>query len=77
VKSPDITPAQVIAVITSLVGLFVSQGFIDNNLSQLIVGVASIIVPFGWLVADAMIRHGRSRALGVPPRPPLEDEPNV
>lgn len=73
-KSPDITPAQIIAVVTSLVGLFVSQGLIDNNLSQLIVGTASILVPFGWLVADAVIRHGRSRALGVPPRPPLEDE---
>lgn len=76
-KSPDITPAQIIAVVTSLVGLFVSQGLIDNNLSQLIVGMASILVPFGWLVADAIIRHGRSRALGVPPRPPLEDEPNL
>lgn len=62
-KTPDITPAQVVAVLGSIVGQLVAFGLLTTERSQMIVGLASIVVPFGWLVADAIIRHGRSRAM--------------
>lgn len=74
-KTPDITPAQIVSVIGMLVGLFVSQGLIDNNLAQLVTGVASIVIPFAWMVADAVIRNGRSRALAA--NPPAQAENKI
>lgn len=73
-KTPDITPAQIIAVVSSLVGLFVSQGVIDNNTASLVTGVASIVIPFAWLIADAVIRNGRARALAANPPAKAENQ---
>ena len=66
--TPDITPAQIVAAVSAIVGLFVSQGLIDNNRAQIITGVASIVLPLIWVAADAVIRHGRARAFTVPPK---------
>lgn len=74
-STPDVTKAQVLAAITAIVGLCVSQGFVDNNLAQLITGVAAIVLPLIWVVADAVIRHGRARAFQVPPKGVVADEP--
>lgn len=72
--TPDVTPAQVIAAITAVVGLFVSQGYVDGHLAQLITGVAAIVLPLVWVVADAIIRHGRARAFQVPPKGVVADD---
>lgn len=62
-KTPDITPAQIIAAIGSVCAQLVAFGLLGSARSQLIVGLAGIVVPFGVILADAIIRHGRSRAL--------------
>ncbi len=67
--TPDFSPVQIASAITAIVGLFVSQGLIDNELAQLITGLASILLPMIWMVADAVIRHGRARAFVNAPKP--------
>lgn len=62
-KTPDITPAQILAALSAVIGLFCTQGLIDNNTEKLLGGAASILIPMTWKIADAIIRHGRSRAL--------------
>lgn len=62
-KTPDITPAQLLAALTAIVAQLVNAQLIDGRTQHLIVGLAGIIVPTAWIVADAVIRHGRSRAL--------------
>lgn len=62
-KMPDITAAQILAGITTVVGLFVSQGVITNGQEKLITGIAAVVLPLVLVAADAVIRHGRSRAL--------------
>lgn len=61
-KTPDLTPAQLISSLAALVGLFVSQGLVSNDKAKLIGGVASIVIPAVWQLADAVIRQGRARA---------------
>lgn len=62
-RTPDITPAQAVAVAVALVTELTSTAVIDGRLSQLLIGLAGILIPFAWIVADAIIRHGRSRLL--------------
>lgn len=74
-NTPDITPAQVLAVIVAVGTQLVNFGLLSGVQEHRIVGLAGILVPFAWLLADAIIRHGRSRALAptaavVAPLPP-------
>jgi hypothetical protein len=62
-NTPDITPAQIVAVIGSIVTEALGAALISGRVAHLVVGLAGILVPFAWIVADAIIRHGRSRAL--------------
>jgi predicted histidine transporter YuiF (NhaC family) len=68
---PDITPAQLVSTVLAVVGLFVTQGLVTNNTGKVVGGLASILVPVAWQLGDAIIRHGRSRAIAavssVPP----------
>ena len=59
-KTPDITLAQILAALGSIVGLFVSQGLLDNRLEKLITGIAAVVLPLVWVVADAWIRGKRA-----------------
>ena len=59
-KTPDITTAQIVALVTAILGLVVSQGLISNNTEKLIIGVAAIAVPMALALADAIVRHGRA-----------------
>jgi hypothetical protein len=72
--TPDITWAQVLAAVTAVVGLFVTQNYIDQRLAQLITGIASIVGPLVWVAADAVIRHGRARAFAIPPKGVVAEE---
>lgn len=60
---PDITPAQIIAYIAAIVTQLVNFGLLSGRTAHLVVGLAGIVVPATLLIADAIIRHGRSRAL--------------
>lgn len=62
-STPDITPAQVLAYITAIVGILVSDQLIDSHTAKTITDIAAVAVPVALLIADAIIRHGRSRAL--------------
>jgi hypothetical protein len=62
-KPNPITPTMVVATITALVGLIATQGFIEDNVAQTVTGGAAILVPFGWLVYDAIRRQARARVI--------------
>lgn len=60
-KLPDITQAQILAVLTFVVGQAVAFGVIDDKRAQLIVSVGSIVIGAAWKIADAIIRNGRAQ----------------
>lgn len=62
-NTPDLTPAQLVAVLVGVCAQLVNFGLLSGKTEHLIVGLAGIVVPFAWIVADAIIRNGRSRAL--------------
>lgn len=69
-RTPDLTPAQLVSSVLAIIGLLVSQGIIDNQREKLIGGIASIAIPVVWQLADAIIRHGRAKALAPTAPPP-------
>lgn len=62
-KTPDITPAQILGILATLVGLLVSNKVVDGKTAKLITDLAAIIVPAAWMLADAHIRNGRAKAM--------------
>ncbi len=62
-KTPDITPAQIVAALGAILTELLNAALISSRIDHLIVGLAGIVVPFAWILGDAIIRHGRSRAL--------------
>ena len=76
-KTPDITPAQIVALIqpfvTATIGLFVAFGVEMTNIQQTAVigftGALAALISTGLFIADAIIRNGRSRAMLYPPKP--------
>ena len=73
-KLPDITPAQIVALVGSLITVLVAAGLdiskdLQDSILQLVTVLASLL-----LVSDAAIRHGRSRALANPPKGIVADE---
>ena len=76
-NTPSITAAQVVALVSAVVGLIVAFGVhLSKDERDGIIQVVTVGFPV-FLGADALIRHGRSRALAIPPRPPVNDEPAV
>lgn len=70
---PDITPAQITALVSWIVSQAVAYGWLDTRFSQIVLSAGSTIVAFAWTWADAHIRHGR--ALAVAANPSLVSEP--
>ena len=62
-KTPNITPAQIGALLTFVVGQAVAFGWLPGSREQTIVSVGSIVVAVALKFADAIIRHGRAGAL--------------
>lgn len=59
-KTPDITPAQIISTVLAVIGLLVAFGLNISKAEQ--DGIVQVIT-VGWpsfLAVDAIIRHGRS-----------------
>lgn len=75
-KTPDISVAQIVACVGALLAVLVAAGLdISDELQSSIITLVTVLAPV-LLVADAAIRHGRSRALINPPRP-LEKDADI
>lgn len=73
-STPDVTPAQIIAVVGAVLGVIIAAGLpISDELQKQIITLVTVLAPllFG---ADAIIRHGRSRAFTVPPKGVVADD---
>ncbi len=71
--TPDITPAQIVAIAGAILGVVAAAGLpLSKALQDSIIQLITVLAPL-LLVGDATIRHGRSRALLNPPRVPIED----
>ena len=64
-KTPDITRAQIAALLTFAGGQAVAWGWLTNAREQTIVAAGSTIIAAVWKLADAWIRHGRSKAAAI------------
>ncbi len=58
---PKITPAYLVGAVTAAVGLFATQGFIQNITEKLVCGLAAIIIPVAFVVAHTLF-HARVTA---------------
>lgn len=58
--TPNVTAAQILAIITGVVGFLVGFGLVDNNHAQILIGAASTVIPAVIVLADSIIRHGRA-----------------
>ena len=74
---PNVTPAQVVSVVGASIAMIVAFGVpISDSQSDAIINLATVFFPV-LLGADALIRHGRARALMVEPTPIRDDAPPV
>jgi hypothetical protein len=51
----------VITAISSAVALLATQGLIDNRWEKLVTGLASILIPLGYLVYAAVVHASNAR----------------
>jgi hypothetical protein len=58
---PTLTPAYILAAITTVVALFLTQGLIDSKTEKLVTGLAAVLVPAIFVLAHALF-HGRVQA---------------
>lgn len=61
-KSPDLTPAQLVAGLGALVAALVVLFKLNVSDAQqaALLTALGVIVPVAWQVADAIVRHGRA-----------------
>lgn len=64
-KFPDVTPAQLTAVVGWAVAQVVAFAGLDNEFSQLAVSSSATLVAVIWKLADAFIRSARNKARAV------------
>lgn len=58
---PDVTPAQLQALIVMVVTQLVAAQWVDGDTAQVMIQVAGVVLPVVWVVADAVIRYARNR----------------
>jgi multisubunit Na+/H+ antiporter MnhB subunit len=59
-KTPDITPAQIVAVVGAVIAVLVAFG-VDLSKEQVDAVIQAVAVIAGVLIAgDAVVRHGRA-----------------
>jgi hypothetical protein len=59
---PDITQAQVLAVIKWLTVQAIAWGAITNSTGQLVLSIGSTVLAAVWVIADSALRGRRARA---------------
>lgn len=52
--TPSLSTAYILALIGTVVGLFVSQNVVTNNTAQLVTGLAAAFVPLGLALAHSI-----------------------
>ena len=62
--TPDITAAQIGALLTFVVGQAVAFGWLNSSREQLLVSAGSTIIAAAWKLADAYLRGSRAKAAG-------------
>lgn len=73
-KTPDVTPAQWGAIIAAIAALAAAFGLdISQDKQDAITNLVIVLAPI-VILADAAIRHGRSRAMTVPPKGEVGDQ---
>jgi hypothetical protein len=73
-STPDITTAQIVALAGAILGVIAAAGLpLSKELQDSIITLITVLAPL-VIIGDAHIRHGRSRALAIPPRPLEDDE---
>jgi hypothetical protein len=58
---PDVTPAQLLAVITFAVAQAVAWGWVNNDTGQLVISIAGTVIAAAWKIADMFIRRARNQ----------------
>lgn len=58
---PDVTLAQVLALVSFILGQAVTMGLADQETTKFILSLATTVITAAWVVGDAVIRHGRSK----------------
>ena len=62
--TPDVTPAQIGAVLMFVCGQAVAWGWITDAKAQVLVSAGSVIIAAVWKLADAFLRGSRAKAKG-------------
>lgn len=60
--SPALTPTYVIAAVTTVVALFATQGLIDSATGQLVTGLAAVLIPLAFVVAESILKGHQTQA---------------
>jgi hypothetical protein len=72
---PDITPAQITAVVGALITLAAAFGLpLSGAEREALTNLATVVFPV-LVAADALIRHGRNRQLTAEPAPAADELP--
>lgn len=66
-RMPDVTPAQITALLGWIVSQAVAYGWLDTRYSQVVLSAGSTILFAAWKIADALIRNGRAKAVAANP----------
>lgn len=61
-KTPDITSAQIVAVIGWIVAQAVAFGWVDSNQAQVLISAGSTLLAVALKLADAFLRGSRAKA---------------
>lgn len=64
---PDVTPAQLLALLTWIVSQAVAYGWLDVRYQQVVLSAGSTLLAVGWKLADSWIRTGRAKAVAANP----------
>lgn len=60
---PNVTPAQIVAIVGWIVAQLIAYGVLDIRYQQVALSIGATLLAGALKIADAIIRHGRSRAL--------------
>lgn len=72
--TPEITTAQIVALVGAILGVAVAAGLdISDELQSQIINLVTILSSF-LVAGDAVVRHGRSRALQNQPKGAVADD---
>jgi len=64
---PDITQAQILAVIGWIAAQAVAYGWISNEQSSLAISAGATVVAAAWKIADSYLRANRAKAVAANP----------